>query len=333
MTRYSHGSSIFVPPNLAISAEIPCGAPSWLTRSMKAGGKLYSRPHNSPIFIVLLLAAPYAVTGLPDDVLHDRLQITGLAIDRELPIGAGPFREDGMDVVDRLAAAELVDDVVEELAQLDRELPHRHFGAFAEVDQLAVDPPPRRPPLVLLDERPAVQPESLVPGVELVQLDHDGLAQGGDHHRRFRLGGDVADPEFERAERRMRADVPPDLLGVVDASEVDEQLHVLFVLAPGFEVIGHAGARKAPEYGGAVRLQSGVATHPERRARRQREQVRQKVPRHVEQVDHRLAIGDRNVHVQTENQQGAGEVLQLLDDAVVADARGEHLILPVRERM
>ena len=112
-----------------------------------------------------------------------------------------------------------------------------------------------------------------------------------------------------------------------------EQLDVVLVLAPRAEVIGHAGAREAAEDRRAVRLQAGVAPHPERRAGRQREQVRQEVARLVHQVDRRRPSGHGDVDVQAEDQQRPRQLLQLLDDAVVADAGRENLILPVRKRM
>src|ERR1035438_10489431 len=51
MTRYSDDSPMRVPVSLTNSALMSCGAPNSFTRSMKAGGKLYSRPQRSPIFI------------------------------------------------------------------------------------------------------------------------------------------------------------------------------------------------------------------------------------------------------------------------------------------
>ena len=39
------------------------------------------------------------------------------------------------------------------------------------------------------------------------------------------------------------------------------------------------------------------------------------------------------MHVQAEDQQRPRQLLQLLDDAVVADAGRDDLVLPVRERM
>src|SRR5688572_22180253 len=236
ITLYADGSSIFVPPNFTISAVMPCGRPSWFTRSMKAGGKLYSRPHNKPIFTSHSSSVD-AVAGFPDQVLHHCFEIAGLPEDGELTIGAGALRQHRMHVVDRVPAPELVEHVVDEPEQLERQIAHRHLGALAEVDQLSLEAPAGGPPLVLFDQRPAIQPEALVAGVELVQLDDNRLAQRGDHDRRFRLGGDVADPELEGAELRMRPHVPPDLGRVLDAMEIDQHLHVVLVGAPRLEVI------------------------------------------------------------------------------------------------
>ena len=127
--------------------------------------------------------------------------------------------------------------------------------------------------------------------------------------------------------------VPPDLLRIVDAVQVDEQLDVVLVLAPGAEVVGDAGARKPPEDRRAVRLQPGVASHPERRARRKRQQVRQEVAHLVHQIDHDRPIGHADVHVQAEDQQRPRQLLQFLDDVVVADAGRDDLVFPARERM
>ena len=40
---------------------------------------------------------------------HHRLEIAGAPVNSQLPVGAGPFHEDGAHVVDRLAAAKLVE--------------------------------------------------------------------------------------------------------------------------------------------------------------------------------------------------------------------------------
>ena len=56
-------------------------------------------------------------------------------------------------------------------------------------------------------------------------------------------------------EVRMRADVPPDLLGVVDAVGLDQQVDEVLELAPtGVERVGDVGARELVEDLAAVRL-------------------------------------------------------------------------------
>ena len=45
-------------------------------------------------------------------MLHDGAQIAGLLIDAKLPLGAGAFIENGVNVFDGAAAAELVDGIV-----------------------------------------------------------------------------------------------------------------------------------------------------------------------------------------------------------------------------
>jgi hypothetical protein len=113
--------------------------------------------------------------------------------------------------------------------------------------------------------------------------------------------GDVGTSQMRNSsvpERRLRTQVPPDLLAVVDAVQFDEQVDVVLVLGPRVQVIRDPGPREATEDGGAERLQSGVAPNPERRAGRQRQQVRQEVPGLVHQRDHRRPIGHGDVHVQ-----------------------------------
>src|SRR6185503_20272892 len=100
--------------------------------------------------------------------------------------------------------------------QLEREVAHRYFFALAEVDQLAVDAPARRAPLVFLDQRAVVAAEPEIALAQPEELDDDRLRERGDRNRRARRRRHVADAEFQRAERRMRPQVPPDLLRVVD---------------------------------------------------------------------------------------------------------------------
>ena len=111
------------------------------------------------------------------------------------------------------------------------------------------------------------------------------------------------------------------------------KIHEIFVGAPGLELFGYAGARETAEDGGAKRFQTGVAAHPERRAGREREQVREKIADHVHHVDGGLLVRHGHVNVHAENQKRAGELLQFLDDVFVAFAGRDDLVDPTGKRM
>src|SRR3954465_1997597 len=127
-----------------MSAAMPCGAPSSLTRWTNAGGKLYSRPHNRPTTLLLSrsmfvpFALSHAGTGLENEILHHRLQVARPAKHLELPIGTGAFPQHYVHVLDVLPASKIVDHIVNEFEQLQRQIAHRHFGTPTEVDKLAV---------------------------------------------------------------------------------------------------------------------------------------------------------------------------------------------------
>ena len=53
----------------------------------------------------------------------------------------------------------------------------------------------------------------------------------------------------------------------------------------------------------------------------------------VDDLDRRVGIGDRDVHVQPEDQLAPRDVLHLVDEVVVAVARGDALALEEAERM
>src|SRR5882762_5795956 len=182
-----------------------------------------------------------AFARLLDDRLYDRAQIAGMAVDVHLALRAGPVREDLFHVFHLAAAPQIVQDIVDELEQLHREIPHRHFAALAEIDQLAVDAPARGAPLVFFDQGAVIAAEPQVALAKAVQLHDDRLRQGGDGDRGARRRRHVADAELQRAEDRMRPEVPPDFLAVVDAAQLDERLDVLLVFGPRVAVIRDAG--------------------------------------------------------------------------------------------
>src|SRR6266852_6107573 len=60
------------------------------------------------------------------EMLDYRAQVAGVLIDAELALGAGAFIENGVYVFHGAAAAEVVDDVIDEGEQLDGQIAHRN---------------------------------------------------------------------------------------------------------------------------------------------------------------------------------------------------------------
>src|SRR4029434_9581464 len=92
-----------------------------------------------------------------------------------------------------------------------------------------------------------------------------------------RLG--VAHPHLQRVEERMQPDVPPDFLGVVDATGLNQQLAAILIFRERLERMLYAGAGKTFEYFQAITFQPRVLTHPEGGVDGQCVYVRQKVAR------------------------------------------------------
>src|SRR6185503_20002768 len=163
-----------------------------------------------------------------------------------------------MNVFDLFAASQLVQNIVYEIEQLEDQIPNRHLFLFAEVDQLPIEAPPHRPPLVLLNKGAAVEPEPKVLTIELVQFSDYGLDQRrkGDHL--IDLRREVAYPEFQSREGRMRSYVPPYLLRLVDAAGLQQKSDIVVILGPGAEIVGYIGARELLEDLTAIAFQPGV---------------------------------------------------------------------------
>ena len=188
------------------------------------------------------------------------------------------------------------------------------FGFAAEIDQFAIDAVARRAPAILIEQTAAINAKGSVLPQQLVQFRDDRLNQRGDRegvvHARLR----IAHAKFQRVEKRMQPNVPPDFFGVIDAAGLDQQLAVIFVLRKRFERVGNAGARKTLENFQPITFQPGVLPDPKRRVDRERINVRQKIARLIHHVDGRLAIGNADMNVQSENQIRAREQLHVFDD-------------------
>src|SRR5271169_5911596 len=108
-------------------------------------------------------------------MFYDRFQVARLLIDPQLALGAGAVFENGVNVFNGAAAAEVVDDVIHELEKLKSELAHGNFGFFAEIDQLALDAVACGAPFVFLDQGAAVEAVALIALVESVEFYDNGL--------------------------------------------------------------------------------------------------------------------------------------------------------------
>src|ERR1700683_1158418 len=169
--------------------------------------------------------------------------------------------------------------------------------------------------------------------MQLIELRHRSLNQRGQRNRLIRAHGNVAHPELNRIKKRMRPDVPPDLLRIIDAVGLDQQLDEVFILAPAGKVIRNVGPGKLVKYLAPVSLQPCIHPQPEGRVSRQREEVRQKIPRMIHHVDRGLAILNPNVHVQPENEVRPRHQLHVFDNILITRVGMNLLYLPVRKRM
>ncbi|MNL41779.1 hypothetical protein D3C87_1642030 [compost metagenome] len=80
-----------------------------------------------------------------------------------------------------------------------------------------------------------------------------------------------------------------------------------------------------------MRLEAGGAAEPEGARAADRQQVGQEVAGLVDQVDGQVLVLDAHVDVHAEDQVGAGHVLQVVDQHLVAVLVGDVLGLPVAE--
>ncbi len=128
------------------------------------------------------------------------------------------------------------------------------FLLAAEVDEIAVEAIADGAEFVFHQQGARVLAEVLVGGVETIEIGGGGLDERGDGNGLFGAKRDVAGADFDGVEEGMRADVPPDFLGVVDAVGADKQADVVLEFGVAGEGVGDAGAGKVLEYFRAIAL-------------------------------------------------------------------------------
>src|SRR5206468_2406149 len=108
------------------------------------------------------------VDCLSNQLVDHRVQIAGLAELSQLPVGARAVLHDCVNVLDLFAAAQLVNNVIDEIEQFQDQVTYRHFLLLAEINQFSVESPANGPPLVLLNQSAPIEPESHVHPIELI---------------------------------------------------------------------------------------------------------------------------------------------------------------------
>ena len=198
-------------------------------------------------------------------------------------VGAVAVAQDPLDLLERVLGADVAGVGAGELERRGGPLAHRPQRAVVPDRGVeAVAPGAERG----LDEHLAQEP---APRALLVvaRRQHEAVHERGQaaHRAEARLG--VHRPHLERAELRVRADVPPQERVVLDLGGRDDRVHRRLVVRPVRERARDVGARIAAEQLRPRGREAGVDPVPERRVRGQRLQHRQVRAHAVEGADRR----------------------------------------------
>src|ERR1700733_11802053 len=169
--------------------------------------------------------------------------------------------------------------------------------------------------------------------MKMPELARRSLNQRGDGDALLRAQRNVADADLDRIEEGMRPNIPPDFFCVVDGLSLDEEIDLALELRVTGETIVQVGARKFLEDLRAVALVASFHAEPERRVRRKRQDVWQKISQRVHDANRRLAIFDSHMDVQAEDKVGARDELQVFDHLGIARVGIDFLHAPVRKGM
>src|SRR5436309_15640591 len=100
--------------------------------------------------------------------------------------------------------------------------------------------------------------------LQFVQPNDYCLDEGGERERIVDTRLRIANANFQRVEKWMQPNVPPDFLRVIDAAGFDEQFAVVFILGKALKCVWNPGARKTFEHLQSITLETSVVTDPKR---------------------------------------------------------------------
>src|SRR5439155_17482636 len=190
--------------------------------------------------------------------------------DPQLPVGAVSLAEDVTDSLELTLGAELARVRLWLAKPPPDELGDRHTVPLSciEVHERRLEPVAGGEPFVLARQDPVVRADLLAAVEPLAEQLHERLAVRGERDGVFDAGDAVADADLDRAESRMRTDVPPDVRVVGDAAGLLQLPHDLGIVAVVPEAGRRPRARKRGEHQLPGRGQPRRLASPERRARR-----------------------------------------------------------------
>jgi hypothetical protein len=100
---------------------------------------------------------------------------------------------------------------------------------LAKVDHHSLRPVSGSPKFVFPYQGDAIDIETCVHQMHLVQFGYHGLDQG-DYTNGFVYGEThIANPEFDGTEERVHSKIPPDFFGIIDAVGLDQSFQKIII--------------------------------------------------------------------------------------------------------
>src|SRR5579871_5533283 len=233
---------------------------------------------------------------------RDGLDAAGLPVDGDLAVRARAARviEQGAQVVNLGAAAQVVQHVINEVERVADGVAYAYLAPLSEIEDIGIQAVAHGLPLVLVDEGAWQDVRGHASFVQPGELRHERLAQRSERERVVQGSRHVEDAKLYGLEKGVRANVPPDFLGVVDNLCLYQRLDIRLKIGPGRHRLGDAAAWKWPPDHLAIRFQAGEATVPEGRVGRERQEVRYPGTQLVHERDGQFVALHAHVNVQAE---------------------------------